>query len=586
MDLNPATRYKKRHVLPGGVVGGPGKPKNSDSFFFPGLHHLAVLQKHGLTIWDGLTLSRFVSHPFLALVTADFVELARLVGTVGHSGKSGCRLYCPRKGRRKPGAPQYYPALLKPDGYEAVGCDHGDVQWPSILSAFTAESAVARYCENLQVVENSRLQKEHKANRLETGIVKPSIFLGLPERHRLGIPIINPGDNMHLPCLNITDLYFSLWRDQMDCDRSDDIATWDWVVLTGDVWKEHGKEVAAATPYIPGSFDRPPRNPAEKINKKYYRRYCKGVRAMRIIMQLDITMKDIEEANSLFTEFCTEFEELYIQRLTSRLHFARQSMHVPGHMAHEVRRRGPGGIYSQWVIERTIGNLGEEIRQHSNASSFLTSMIQRKTWTHSQLEHMMLVIGTVLCLRVTVLVVLCPPPAESAALTAYLSSQAVTQAHCDSVIRWARLRLPNGQTARSVWSEGDTPIKQLRASRHVKIATATGTSSAPRTSRMAEVLYFALLEVNSREEAVAVLVRKFDKPDFRVYVKSFKTYWTARKQGDEGIACISVKDIESVVMLAPDVHISHGEDYWYLMEKPGLQVASVVLGPSANVEMT
>ena len=35
-------------------------------------------------------------------------------------------------------------------------------------------------------------------------------------------------------------------------------------------------------------------------------------------------------------------------------------------MAPEVVRVGPGGYYTQWMMERTIGNLGKEIKQPSN----------------------------------------------------------------------------------------------------------------------------------------------------------------------------------------------------------------------------
>lgn len=38
----------------------------------------------------------------------------------------------------------------------------------------------------------------------------------------------------------------------------------------GEIWESHGVAVSAATPYLqPGSFDRPPRNIAEKINSGY-----------------------------------------------------------------------------------------------------------------------------------------------------------------------------------------------------------------------------------------------------------------------------------------------------------------------------
>jgi hypothetical protein len=35
-------------------------------------------------------------------------------------------------------------------------------------------------------------------------------------------------------------------------------------------------------------------------------------------------------------------------------------------MAPEVVRVGPGAYYTQWMMEQTIGNLGEEIKQPSN----------------------------------------------------------------------------------------------------------------------------------------------------------------------------------------------------------------------------
>ena len=74
---------------------------------------------------------------------------------------------------------------------------------------------------------------------------------------------------MHLPAINIPDLLLGLWRAVFECDKADDRASWDWAVLVGKTWKDHGQQVAQCTPYLPGSFDRPPSNPAEKINSGY-----------------------------------------------------------------------------------------------------------------------------------------------------------------------------------------------------------------------------------------------------------------------------------------------------------------------------
>ena len=36
LNLSPDKQYKKKHVLPGAFIPGPNKPKNIDSFLFPG----------------------------------------------------------------------------------------------------------------------------------------------------------------------------------------------------------------------------------------------------------------------------------------------------------------------------------------------------------------------------------------------------------------------------------------------------------------------------------------------------------------------------------------------------------------------
>jgi hypothetical protein len=40
---------------------------------------------------------------------------------------------------------------------------------------------------------------------------------------------------------------------------------------------------------------------------------------------------------------------------------------------------------------------------------------------------------------------------------------------CPAVARWARLRLPNGQVARSAWKEKLKPLEKVRIARNVKV---------------------------------------------------------------------------------------------------------------------
>lgn len=318
LDHDPGQRYKVRRVLPGGFIPGPNKPRNTDSFLFPGLYHVSAVQRQGgIKIWDALQEATIISNIFLALVCADTPAMACMTGFVGHQGKMHCRFYCPIQGRLKDR--HYYPALLKPDNFDS---GHPDVDIQNLLLHFTSESSSKRYIQNLNNLIQSPNKTQYAARRLETGIVKPSIFRGLHPDHILGIPAMFSGDVMHLPALNIPDLYLSLWRGTMECDKNDNKDTWDWAVFRDiSIWKEHGREVAAATPYIPGSFDRPPRNPAEKINSgykaweyllyffglgpclfygrlphKYWMQYCKLVRGVTILLQDSIAQAEIKES--------------------------------------------------------------------------------------------------------------------------------------------------------------------------------------------------------------------------------------------------------------------------------------------------
>jgi hypothetical protein len=156
-DYIPGTHYKKKHVLTGGFIPGPNKPKHPDSFTFPGLHHLAALQREGLPIWNCITNTVDICHPFLSLATADGPGMTYLNGLVGHQGKKGCHLFCSLPGHHKRGKPHYYPALLKPTNYSVQGSDHPDIdinKLPSMSSKV--------YEQSLEFVVGSSSETQYK----------------------------------------------------------------------------------------------------------------------------------------------------------------------------------------------------------------------------------------------------------------------------------------------------------------------------------------------------------------------------------------------------------------------------------------
>jgi hypothetical protein len=263
-NLSPELRYKKQHVFIGGFIPGPNNPKNTDSFIFPGLYHLCALQREGLALWDSALNWQVQSKIFLALLTADGPGMMHVTGLVGYHSKHGCRLYCGLPGRCELHGKHYFPAILKPNNYNVDGCMHVDVD---IWSLPRASSEI--YNTNLRCIVTAPSKAQYRARRLATGILKPSIFSGVNPLATLGLPRSAGSDIMHLAALNVSDLMISLWCGTINCTMPDNKSTWAWAILKGDTWQQHGKAVEDALHYLPGSFDRPPHNIAEKLTSGY-----------------------------------------------------------------------------------------------------------------------------------------------------------------------------------------------------------------------------------------------------------------------------------------------------------------------------
>ena len=500
-DLSPGERYKKRHVLPGGFVPGPNAPKNFDSFFFSGVYHLSALQREGLTVWDARDRKLHQDHPYLLFVTADAIGIADVSGSAGHHARVGCRLMCDLRGRHKPGTGHYYPTLLKPKDCDHPGSSHDDIDINAINDPDSE-----KYRSNLQVILSSTSADQYARNRLNTGISKPSVFQGL--RQILPLPTCFPGDLMHQPVINLSDLLVSLWRGQMKAYGTDEKSTWDWAVfMESGRWKEHGNEVASASSSIPSSFGRPPRNPAEKFSSgykawelllyiyglgpgvfygvlpdKYYKHFCKLVFGIRIVYQRSVSVASLEKADFALREYVIQFEDLYYQRKIHRLHFVRQCLHSLTHLANESLRCGPLSGCAQWCMENAVGSFGREVRSQSN----MFANIANRGVLRAQINAIKAKIPDLepepslpqgsfqfgdgyALLRATDSTRRPVSDCEAEAIRTSGIIDDSNQSGPVSVRRWARLLLPNGQVSRCAWKEKGRGDKVVRCARNVKV---------------------------------------------------------------------------------------------------------------------
>jgi hypothetical protein len=429
--------------------------------------------------------------------------MAMLSGSVGHHGCKGCRLLCGLAGRNKVRGSHYYPALLRPLGFE----NHRTSSHPDIDITNLPDANSVHYRRDLYQVIASQNMAEYFRNRFNSGIGKPSIFDGIPRI--LQLPTCFAGDLMHQPVINIAALLFDLWCARPDLHGPDSSSSWPWAVLTGDVWIEHGKVVASTAKFLPTSFGRTPRNPHEKISSgykaweflyylygegpgvffgilpvSYYSHFCKLVRAIRIIYQRRISQEQLMLAHKLLLEWCLEFEELYYQRKPERLHFVRQCVHSLTHLAKKTYCLGPLSLSSQWTMEWIIGVLGSQLRQPSNPFANLAAQAQKMAHVNAMVAlwpsferttgdpYGSIDLGDGY--------ILLRPSEESGQHRLTRREEEALESFCSghqdsedinrrSVYQWGRLKLPTGQIARSVWKEVERCSGMARTDRNVKV---------------------------------------------------------------------------------------------------------------------
>ncbi|KAF6746889.1 hypothetical protein DFP72DRAFT_822429 [Ephemerocybe angulata] len=408
---------------------------------------------------------------------------------------------------------------------------------------------------------------------------------------------------MHLISLNITDILLNLLRGNLDRGAHDNSEDWDWAVLVGDFWDSSGKVVEQMRRYLPGSFDRPPRNPASKISSGYkareylsyvygmlpgllvgvlpdehHKNFCLLLRGIRLILQRQITKEEIKLAHESLVTFCLEFEALYVQRNPECVHFVRYCIHNLIHLGPETIRIGPLCLLAQWTMERAIGYLTEELRQPSNPYHNLSERGLRRAQVNA-LNAMVgdlepepsppansIDFGDGYLLMAPKGEISTMDEGECKAFTDFLRSTGQEISGQNVRVKtapWARLLLPTGQIARTGWKElaksEDVP---LRISRMVKMRVGE-------TTKFGEVAYFFQAPVRGTNTALA-MISMCDEPHQGLLSESYGMLCVTKWTTGSNLAVVEAKSIESVVAFLPFEQIP---GHYFLFEDFGLDVA-------------
>ncbi|KAJ7639916.1 hypothetical protein B0H17DRAFT_960697 [Mycena rosella] len=225
-------------------------------------------------------------------------------------------------------------------------------------------------------------------------------------------------------------------------------------------------------------------------------------------------------------------------------------------------------------MERTIGNLGEEIKQHSDPYKNLSQRATRRAQVNAlkslipdlEPDNDCLPRGSedlgdgyaLLRARDEYNQTICGPAGD--AIKDYLEdTTGITYAQnfSPSLQRWARLLLPNGQIARSARKEKQKALNKFQD-------PVDGESYG-------EVQFYFQAKTDDDEIISLALISPYSPPDQDLLESSFNNLWVSSSTGDSELQIIEANIISSVVGMIP--FDDHGR--FFVVPKMGLEAGSM-----------
>ena len=323
-NLPPDIRFHVDNILSLGVIPGPKKPQDCDSFLWPFIQELFRLAQ-GVCAFDVLTMSLFVLRAFLILVFGDIPAVSMLTRMKGHNSFSPCRM-CEIKGLRVPGTratTHYVPLDQAP--HPDVKQDQNRTQKydPRNLPLRTHASFLAQAAAVDAAITN--VNADHLA---KTYGIKGRPLLSF--LNSLSFPCCFPYDFMHLIWENLIKNLVLLWTGEFKgLDEGNESYE-----LTRTVWEAIGEGTAASGSTVPSAYgSRVPNVVQDKSgctadmwsfwtlyigpillrnrfqHTKYYKHFVKLVTLLNLCLQFEISSEEIEKIRDGFIKWVREYEK-------------------------------------------------------------------------------------------------------------------------------------------------------------------------------------------------------------------------------------------------------------------------------------
>ena len=323
-NLPSDIRFKLKYVLGLGVIPGPKKPHDMDSFLWlvtQELLHLAI----GVHAYDSLSAEFFALRAFLILVFGDIPAISMVMCMKGHNGLSPCHM-CEIKGIRIPGSsnPIHY-----------VPLDH--TRHPNVTTSPNVTKMYDPAHLPLQMhntfLSQAREVQFARTERDSDELAKKYGIKGLPLLHVLSsllFPASFPYDFMHLIWENIIKNLMQLSTRQY---KGLDTRHKEYEILP-TIWDAIREASVNSGDTIPGQFGPWPPNvasdktswmadtrsfwiqyvrPALLSNRftrqKYYTHFISLVCLLRKCLQYEMPVTAVDEIHRGFIQWVKEYKE-------------------------------------------------------------------------------------------------------------------------------------------------------------------------------------------------------------------------------------------------------------------------------------
>lgn len=311
-NLPPEFRFHLKWALCIGVIPGPTKPKDSNSFLWPFVQECKKLAL-GVRTFSILDNGNIKLRAYPIVGFGDIPAVSMCLCMKGHNGVTPCR-WCKIKGVRQ-GRTYYVPlARVPPEKpYDARNLPQRDHR------SFLSDGVKA---EDPKVSGATR-----EARAKASGIKGTTILSEIPS---FVFPNSFPFDFMHLIFENLIKNLFKLWTGEFkDMDHTDE----DYVI-DAEVWRAIGEATKKSGATIPGAFGARPKDFMNEMgsttaetwsfwmqylgpvqlrrefkNKEIYHHFVDLVVLVNLCLRFESSREDVETIREGFAKWVEKYEE-------------------------------------------------------------------------------------------------------------------------------------------------------------------------------------------------------------------------------------------------------------------------------------